>query len=412
MAEFYRRIAALERYYRQSRGFDSANMTARWLYRRDARRYNVLCYDPATVSNDAEIQGVLARMRREWDERAAEDANYYVYTRDRDFEERDFDESGRVNYDQLVRPSLPLFLNGRPPGACRAVEIGCGLGRMTRWFARDFLEVHGVDISAEMIAEARERLRRYSNVVLHVGSGKDLSFLPDAHFDFAFSYIVFQHIPSREIIENYVKETARVLKPGAVFKFQLNGSSALEYADRERDSWHGEVYSLSQACRMVQEADLAPIFADGIGTQYFLLAARKSGGKLGPGLSCLFPAQPGTEAHLLEGWQGAGEISSRSVRPRFRTLLTLPRSDRSIFFLAICFPPLEPFPAYRIAASIDGQPIGCGTAPHKGDHYFEWQVPRGLPSGRHAVATVEIDPPFGSADEPAVRSLGIYALRL
>ena len=51
----------------------------------------------------------------------------------------------------------------------------------------------------------------------------DLSVLPDLEFDFAFSSIVFQHIPSRDIIENYVREVHRLLRPGALFKFQVQG---------------------------------------------------------------------------------------------------------------------------------------------------------------------------------------------
>ena len=46
---------------------------------------------------------------------------------------------------------------------------------------------------------------------------------PPLEFDFAFSVIVFQHIPSREIIENYVREVHRLLRPGALFKFQVQG---------------------------------------------------------------------------------------------------------------------------------------------------------------------------------------------
>ena len=42
--------------------------------------------------------------------------------------------------------------------------------------------------------------------------------------DFAFSYIVFQHIPSREIVENYMREVNRLLRPGALFKFQVQGA--------------------------------------------------------------------------------------------------------------------------------------------------------------------------------------------
>ena len=60
---------------------------------------------------------------------------------------------------------------------------------------------------------------------------------PAGDFDFAFSTIVFQHIPSREIIENYVREVGRLLRPGALFKFQVQGDSSLETASD--DTWLG-----------------------------------------------------------------------------------------------------------------------------------------------------------------------------
>ena len=59
---------------------------------------------------------------------------------------------GRANYDQLVRRFLPVLLNGADPAAVAALlEIGCGVGRMTRWFAESFGEVHGIDVAPEMI---------------------------------------------------------------------------------------------------------------------------------------------------------------------------------------------------------------------------------------------------------------------
>ena len=41
--------------------------------------------------------------------------------------------------------------------------------------------------------------------------------------DFAFSYIVFQHIPSREVIDNFVRDVFALLRPGGLFKFQVQG---------------------------------------------------------------------------------------------------------------------------------------------------------------------------------------------
>jgi ubiquinone/menaquinone biosynthesis C-methylase UbiE len=49
----------------------------------------------------------------------------------------------------------------------RALEIGCGPGRLMRPLSRHFGEIHGVDISDEMIALAREKLRDIPHAHAH-----------------------------------------------------------------------------------------------------------------------------------------------------------------------------------------------------------------------------------------------------
>ncbi len=212
-------------------------------------------------------------MRRDWNARAAEDAEYYVRTPDESG--TGFDESGRISYEEEIQPFLDLLLDGKPSAECRMVEIGCGIGRMTRWAAQHFGEVHGLDISQEMLARARDRVRDCPNVTLYLGSGGDLAGLPDAYFDLAFSYIVFQHIPSREIIEAYVRDAVRVLRPGGAFRFQVSGFSTWEYRRQPKDSWLGESYSLPQALDLLQRTGLQPLHCQGAGTQYLWIAARK-----------------------------------------------------------------------------------------------------------------------------------------
>lgn len=212
-------------------------------------------------------------MRRDWNARAAEDAEYYVRTPDESG--AGFDESGRLNYAQQIQPLLDLLLDERPPSVCRAVEIGCGLGRITRPLAERFAEVHAVDISPEMIARARERLRDCANVTLHLGSGEDLAGLPEAYFDFAFSYIVFQHIPARAIIESYVRDAARVLRAGGAFHFQVNGWSAWDYRRQAKDTWLGESFSLPEVLTLLERAGLQPLRCTGGGTQEMWITARR-----------------------------------------------------------------------------------------------------------------------------------------
>ena len=46
---------------------------------------------------------------------------------------------------------------------------------------------------------------------------------PDETFDFVYSYAVFQHIPSREVVIQYLRETHRVMKTGGLARLQFNG---------------------------------------------------------------------------------------------------------------------------------------------------------------------------------------------
>lgn len=99
------------------------------------------------------------------------------------------------------------------------LEVGCGIGRILYHVAPHCSELHGVDISAEMIRQARTHLRHLKNVHLDVGSGSDLPY-PSDTFDLLYSCRVFQHIP-KNIVLNYLKEAHRVLKPGKKFALQI-----------------------------------------------------------------------------------------------------------------------------------------------------------------------------------------------
>ncbi len=163
----------------------------------------------------------LSRMERDWDARALEAPEYYIATGNRRWRKDEFFRGGEINVENDILSDANIIRRGNDLRCMRVLEIGCGAGRMTRAMAALFGEVHAVDISAEMIALAKHNLADLPNVHLYKNSGMDLSELPDRSFDFAFSFIVFQHIPDPGVIENYVREVHRCLKPGAVFKFQV-----------------------------------------------------------------------------------------------------------------------------------------------------------------------------------------------
>src|SRR5216684_6095989 len=127
------------------------------------------------------MSDVSSRMRADWNQRAREDAHYYVAFGSRDQDEASFLATGRAVVGALEAELRRLTERGR------ALEIGCGPGRLMKPMSRHFDEIHGVDVSDEMIAMARERLRDNPNAHVETTDGASLSQFVDDSFDFVYS---------------------------------------------------------------------------------------------------------------------------------------------------------------------------------------------------------------------------------
>lgn len=215
-----------------------------------------------------ELQKQLEKMKADWDARAKENARYYVQTAQENWSDEEFFASGEQTVREQILNDMINICQGKPPKEMRVLEIGCGAGRVTRALANVFGEVHAVDVSGEMIAMARQALRQHPNAHVYQNNGMDLSPVP-GQFDFAFSTIVFQHIPSREVIENYVREVNRLLRPGALFKFQVQGDASME--TQPDDTWLGVPFSDEQVVEMAERCGFEPRHRHGAGEQYFWL---------------------------------------------------------------------------------------------------------------------------------------------
>ncbi len=212
----------------------------------------------------------LEKMRLDWDARAKENARYYVQTAKEDWTDEEFFASGRQTVSEEILTDMINICQGTDPKQMRVLEIGCGAGRVTRALAELFGEVHAVDVSAEMIAQATAALASTPNAHVYQNNGMDLKVIPAGEgFDFAFSSIVFQHIPSREVIESYVREVNRLLKPGRLFKFQVQGDATL--STTADDTWLGVPYSDAEAVAMAERCGFEPRYRHGAGQQYFWL---------------------------------------------------------------------------------------------------------------------------------------------
>src|SRR5580692_3015485 len=156
---------------------------------------------------------LTSKMRSEWDERARENARHYVATGKVEWNDEEYFESGRENVRREILTDMINICQGKDPREMTVLEIGCGSGRITRALSELFGQVYAVDISGEMIRQAQQSLEDR----------------PNAH--------VFQHIPSREVISSYVRDVHRLLRPGGLFKFQVQGGAEMHRTSD--DTWFG-----------------------------------------------------------------------------------------------------------------------------------------------------------------------------
>jgi SAM-dependent methyltransferase len=208
-------------------------------------------------------------MRHDWDERARENARYYVATGKNDWTDEDFFASGEQAVKEDILTDMLNICQGKEPSQMRILEIGCRAGRITRALSNVFGEIYGVDMSGEMVACARAALSDRNNVYLYQNNGYDLSVVPRQEYDFAYSNIVFQHIPSRDVIESYVREVHGLLRPGGLFKFQVQGDTSVK--GRADDTWLGVSYSETEVREMALRTDFEFRYNYGAGGQYFWL---------------------------------------------------------------------------------------------------------------------------------------------
>ncbi len=210
-------------------------------------------------------------MRADWNERAREDPYYYVAFGRRDQDDTEFLATA-ADVVRDLEGELKRFPASNPSSARRALEIGCGPGRLMRPMSRHFGEIHGIDVSDEMVAQAAEKLRDIPWAHSHHASGSDLAQFPSDHFDLVYSYAVFQHIPSAAVVFSYLRETVRVLKPGGFARLQING---LPKTARAYTTWEGVRIPADEVRRFTEEHGVRLLSLTGVETQYMWTSWQK-----------------------------------------------------------------------------------------------------------------------------------------
>lgn len=196
---------------------------------------------------------------------------------------------GQWDFAHHVLKPTAIPLIGEPFEAT-ALEIGFGGGRLLAASSRYFSHVYGVDIHEEFErVDGLLRQRGVENVTLLKGDGKTLP-VEDRSIDFVYSFIVLQHLPSIDILQAYLAEVKRVLRPGRPaclyvghLEWNWRGVSYADCASRNVTTTRDNTLLLRprQSARLFKQAGLTCIeqgrarkkpWRNDLGNQHYIIA--------------------------------------------------------------------------------------------------------------------------------------------
>lgn len=173
----------------------------------------------------------LTLLQKNWEALAATDPLWAILTLKKGdtWNVDDFFATGEMEILKVMRfIARHSFLKKKK----RALDFGCGVGRLTQNIAKYFQDTHGVDISSPMITLANEynetfkkKRNRKRTCTFHVNTSLDLKMFPNNYFDFIYSSRTLQHMKPM-YMKMYIKEFVRILSPRGLLLFQLPSEPA------------------------------------------------------------------------------------------------------------------------------------------------------------------------------------------
>ena len=163
----------------------------------------------------------LKELQKHWNLFGKRDPLWAILTwndkKDNKWNPDDFFETGKHEIKDVMQYVEKLGLLQQRG---RALDFGCGVGRLTQALANYFEEVVGIDIAPSMLKLA-ERYNRFGARCMYYINGVDnLRLFSDQEFHFIYAHIVLHHMRP-DYAKSYIKEFLRVLKPQGVLIFQL-----------------------------------------------------------------------------------------------------------------------------------------------------------------------------------------------
>src|SRR5450432_46582 len=178
----------------------------------------------------------LRGLKQTWEGLAQTDPLWAICTdgkrRGGKWDPSEFFATGEAEISYVLAHVASIGLKPRWEG--RALDFGCGVGRLTQALCERFAGCVGIDISSTMIRLAQQNNRHGERCVYALNDAENLEQYGDGEFAFIYSSIVLQHMAPK-YMRNYLREFARVLAPGGVLVCQIpDGERAYKMLARLR----------------------------------------------------------------------------------------------------------------------------------------------------------------------------------
>jgi len=163
----------------------------------------------------------IRELQKNWDEFGKIDPLWAILTwpdkKGRKWQLEEFFLTGIKTIKFIMESIESLDINIRRR---RALDFGCGVGRLTQALAHYFDEVYGVDIAPSMIKLAKNYNRYGDKCKYYLNEKDNLELFSDNYFDFIITLLTLQHMEPR-YFKKYIKEFLRILAPNGLLIFQL-----------------------------------------------------------------------------------------------------------------------------------------------------------------------------------------------
>jgi SAM-dependent methyltransferase len=124
----------------------------------------------------------------------------------------------RTGVDEIARVLGVLRAVDLPLRFGRALDFGCGVGRLTQALALHFEEVWGVDIAPSMVRRAEAYNRHGNRCRYIINESPNLRLFADGMFDFIYTNLTLQHLEP-QYAKGYMSDFLRIAAPRGVVVF-------------------------------------------------------------------------------------------------------------------------------------------------------------------------------------------------